>query len=61
MSKAGRKPQNPENPIVEVISAKISKEDINKLDYCTEKLGISKSAVIRKGIDQVYSEAKRMK
>lgn len=61
MKKTGRPAKNPGDPIQNVITAKISNEDKEKLDYCCKKLGITKGAVIRKGIDLAYSEAKKMK
>jgi len=36
---------------------RLSEEDIRKLDFCAEKLGISKSEVIRRGIELAYKEA----
>lgn len=56
MKKKGRPAKD--DPIRTVISAKLSKEDIKKLDFCCEKLGITRGAVIRKGIDNVYAEIK---
>lgn len=56
MKKKGRPAKD--DPIRTVISAKLSKEDIQKLDFCCEKLGITRGAVIRKGIDNVYAEIK---
>ena len=58
MKKRGRPAKNPDDPINNIITAKLSQEDIKKLDYCCEKLELKRSAVIRKGIDNVYAEIK---
>jgi len=58
MNKRGRKAEDADNPINTVISAKLSKEDISKLNQCCEKLGVTKGKIIRMGIDKVYAEIK---
>ena len=35
---------------------RLSDEELQKLDFCCEKTGLSKADVIRKGIDKVYQE-----
>ena len=37
-------------------SFRLSDNDIEKLNYCVEKTGLSKVDIIRKGIDFVYRE-----
>lgn len=33
-------------------------DEVAKLNYCSEKLGLTKTAVINLGIDKVYAELK---
>ena len=56
MAKKGRPAKD--DPIKTVVSAKLSQEDIRKLNQCCEKLNASKGEVIRKGINLVYAETK---
>ena len=35
---------------------RMSDEEVSKLNFCSEKLGITKTAVINMGIDKVYEE-----
>lgn len=58
MKKRGRKAADADNPINNVISVKVSKEDIEKLKICQEKLNASRGQIIRMGIDQVYAKIK---
>lgn len=38
---------------------RLSENDIEKLNYCTERLGIKKAEVIRMGINRVYEDLKK--
>lgn len=38
---------------------RLSENDIVKLNYCTERLGIKKAEVIRMGINKVYEDLKK--
>ena len=38
---------------------RLSQNDIDKLEYLSSTYRISKAAVIRKGIDRLYSEEKK--
>lgn len=38
---------------------RLSENDIVKLNYCTERLGIKKAEVIRMGINRVYEDLKK--
>lgn len=42
----------------ERINIRMSKEDLEKLDYTAEKMGISRAELIRKGITAQYNLAK---
>lgn len=35
---------------------RLSDSDIEKLNYCAEKTGMSKAEIVRKGIDMVYQQ-----
>lgn len=43
-----------DDPINKLIHFRANKETVEKLDYVSEKTGMSKSEVIRKGIDNQY-------
>lgn len=38
---------------------RLSESDVEKLNYCAERLGVKKSEIIRMGIDKVYEELKK--
>lgn len=52
----GQKVKN--DPINKLIHFRANKETVEKLDYVSEKTGMSKSEVIRIGIDNQYNELK---
>lgn len=43
-----------DDPINKLIHFRANNETVEKLDYISEKTGMSKSEVIRKGIDSQY-------
>lgn len=45
-----------EDPINKLVHFRANKETVEKLDYVSEKTGMSKSEVIRKGIDYQYDK-----
>ena len=47
----GRPTDNPQNAI---IKTRADEKTVNKLQECSEKLKITRSDVIRKGIEMVY-------
>lgn len=53
--KTGRPTSEPKNNRE---SFRLSDEDIVKLKFCTEKTGLSKTDIIREGIDLVYAKLK---
>lgn len=53
--KMGRPTNNPQNAI---IKTRADKETVEKLRICSEKLRITRSDVIRKGINMVYDSLK---
>ena len=55
-SKMGRPTQSPKNDTIKV---RMSNEDNEKLDYCCQMTGKTKSDIIREGIDKVYNELKK--
>ncbi len=48
-----------DDPINKLIHFRANKETVEKLDYVSEKTGISKSEVIRRGIDNQYNELRK--
>ncbi len=54
--RTGRPTDNPKTLNTRV---RMSKEDIDKLEYCCKKTGKHKSEIIREGIDKVYKELKK--
>lgn len=38
---------------------RFSEADIKRLEFCAEKLGVTKAEIIRKGIQKVYDELKK--
>ncbi len=52
--RTGRPPK--ENPKDIRIQIRLDKEYINKLDECAKREGSSRSEIIRKGIDRIYSD-----
>lgn len=54
--KAGQKIKD--NPKDFMLRTRVDSETLKKLDYSAEKLGISKSEVVRKGIEDEYQKAK---
>lgn len=47
------------NPRINRLELRMSDEDMNKLEFCSGATGLSKSDVIRKGIEKVYKELKK--
>ena len=50
-----------ENPRTNRIELRMSDEDVQRLDFCSQKTKLSKSDVIRMGIEKVYNEIKNKK
>lgn len=46
-----------DDPKIHERKIRFSDRDMEKLDYCCKVLGLTKSDVIRKGIDRLYQEA----
>lgn len=38
---------------------RLSDKDIEKLNYCSDKTGLSKAEIVRQGIDMVYQKLKK--
>ena len=55
--KAGRPPSD--ETMTDRIFVRVSKETARKLDECTQELEMSRSDVVRKGIDMVHESLKR--
>ncbi len=53
--KMGRPTNDPKSNRV---SFRLSEEDIEKINFCTEKTGKSKTDIIRNGINEIYEKIK---
>jgi len=38
------------------VETKMTVQELEKLDFCCEKTGMSRSRIIREGIDRIYAE-----
>lgn len=54
--RTGRPTSDPKNLNTRI---RLSENDINKLEFCCEKLKQKKSEIIRLGIEKVYNELKK--
>ncbi|MCI9490108.1 MAG: hypothetical protein HFG97_08870 [Dorea sp.] len=45
-----------ENPKGNYTGIRLSDDEVKKLDFCMKKTGMTKTDVLRKGIDLVYQE-----
>jgi hypothetical protein len=52
--RTGRPTENPRGD--NRVGVRLTYSDMDKLEYCIKKTGLSKTDVIRKGIDLVYQE-----
>lgn len=50
-----------DNPRHERVETKMTKEELEKLDYCCQVTGKSRSEVIRAGIDVIYASLDKLK
>lgn len=55
--KAGRPPSD--ETMTDRLFVRVNKETLSRLKECTQELEISRSDVVRKGIDMVYESLKR--
>lgn len=44
------------NPKANYVGIRLSDDEVEKLRFCEEKTGLTKTDIIRKGIDFVYQE-----
>ena len=44
----------PEKPLEHDLKVRVDNERLDKIQYCMEKLGITRSEVLRKGVDLLY-------
>lgn len=49
----GRPTDNPKNGIIKI---RADEQTINKLSECSKRLNMSRSDVVRKGIDKMYDD-----
>lgn len=43
------------------VETRMSKEELAKLDYCCKHTGLSRSGLIRTGIDAIYADLRKPK
>lgn len=48
-----------DNPKIYRESFRLSEIDMEKINFCMEKTGMSKTDVVRQGIDEVYKQLKK--
>jgi predicted DNA-binding protein len=58
MTRAGRPTDDPKKY---QFRTRLSEGDKKKLEYCCEVLGLTKSEVVRQGIDKMYEKARSQK
>lgn len=56
MSPKGRPTGDPKTLSTRI---RLSEEDVQRLEYCAEKTGMTKSEIIRLGIKEVYEKLKK--
>ncbi len=47
-----------DNSRTDRVDTRLTKEELEKLNYCCEVLGLTRAEVVRIGIDKVYEEVK---
>ena len=48
-----------EHPKDKLLQVRLDKETLDKLDYCANIQDVSRSSIVRNGIDKVYKEIKK--
>ena len=48
-----------DDPKTLIFRARISEEDMRRLEYCVKATGMTKSEIIRQGIREVYARLKK--
>lgn len=48
-----------DNPKDKLLQVRVDNETLEKLDYTVDKMGISRSEIIRNGIEYQYKKAKK--
>lgn len=48
----------PEKPLEHDLKVRVDNERLDKIQYCMEKLSITRSEVLRKGVDLLYESLK---
>lgn len=54
--RTGRPTVNPKKTRLEL---RLSDNDIEKLEFCCNKTGMSKAEILRNGLDEVYKQLKK--
>ena len=56
MAKEKKMGRPTDNPKTSTIKVRLSESDLYRLDYAADKIQVSKSDIIRQGIEKVYNE-----
>lgn len=56
MAKMGRPTNDPKGRRMNI---RLSDNDVKKLEYCSKKLSVSDSEIVRMSIDKLYQELKK--
>lgn len=56
MSPKGRPTDDPKTLSTRI---RLSEEDVKRLEFCTQKTGMTKSEIVRQGIREVYEGLKK--
>ena len=47
---------HPEKPLEHGLKVRVDNERLEKIEYCLKKLDITRSEVLRRGVDNLYEE-----
>ena len=58
--KERRKPgPHPEKPLEHDLKVRVDKETLSKVEFCMELLSMTRSQVLRKGVDTLYEQLQK--
>jgi len=58
--KERRKPgPHPEKPLEHDLKVRVDKETLSKVEFCMERLSMTRSQVLRKGVDTLYEQLQK--
>ncbi|WP_242987557.1 hypothetical protein [Anaerobacterium chartisolvens] len=50
---------HPEKPLEHDLKVRVNNESFSKIEYCMKKLNITRSEVLRRGVDSLYDELQK--